>query len=286
MAIHDTSEEKNIIVVAVENRQPQIYQLLSKSKLRANLRTNSMFQARDKDNNNVLHLAAKLEEHQSWLIPGAALQMQSEIKWYELVKSTVPKYLLCQTNNDNKTPADIFTENHKHLVKEGGEWLNKTSESCSVVAALIATVAYTTSTTFPGGVKENSGTPILESHTAFDIFAVTSLVALCFSVTALFLFLSILTSRYQEKNFRVDLPRKLLLGLTSLFVSIAAVLISFCAGHFFVLKDKLKNRALPVYVVTCLPITFYAISQFPLYFDLLRAHFKKVPRPSHTMVSL
>uniref|UniRef100_A0A7N2N8S3 Uncharacterized protein n=1 Tax=Quercus lobata TaxID=97700 RepID=A0A7N2N8S3_QUELO len=84
MAIHATSEEKNIILVPVENRQPQIYQLLSKSKLRANLRTYSMFQARDKDNNNVLHLAAKLEEHQSWLIPGAALQMQSEIRWYEV----------------------------------------------------------------------------------------------------------------------------------------------------------------------------------------------------------
>ncbi|XP_075640705.1 uncharacterized protein LOC142612505 [Castanea sativa] len=205
---------------------------------------------------------------------------------HEACQEHSPKYLLCQTNNDNKTPADIFTENHKDLVKEGGEWLNKTSESCSVVAALIATVAFATSTTVPGGVKENSGTPILESHPAFDIFAVTSLVALCFSVTALFLFLSILTCRYQEKDFRVDLPRKLLLGLTSLFVSIAAMLISFCAGHFFVLKDKLKDRALPVYVVTCLPITFYAISQFPLYFDLVRAHFKKVPRPSHTMVSL
>jgi len=204
----------------------------------------------------------------------------------QLVKSTVPKYLLCQTDNDSKTPADIFTENHKNLVKEGGEWLNKTSESCSVVAALTATVASATSTTVPGGVKENSGTPNLESHPAFDIFAVTSLVALCFSVTALFLFLSILTSRYQEKDFRVDLPGKLLLGLTSLFVSIAVILISFCAGHFFVLKDKLKDRALPVYVVTCLPITFYAISQFPLYFDIVRAHFKKVPQPSHTMVSL
>nr|POF27284.1 ankyrin repeat-containing protein itn1 [Quercus suber] len=178
-----------------------------------------MFQARDKDKNNVLHLAAKLEEHQSWLIPGAALQMQSEIKWYELVKSTVPKYLLYQTDNDSKTPADIFTESHKNLVKEGGEWLNKTSESCSVVAALIATVAFATSTTVPGGVKANSGTPIPESHPAFDIFVVTSLVALCFSVIALFLFLSILPSRYQEKDFRVDLPGKLLLGLTSLFVS-------------------------------------------------------------------
>lgn len=84
MAIHATSEGKNIILVAVENKQPHIYQLLSKSKLLENSRTKSLFQARDKDNNNVLHLAAKLEEHQSWLIPGASLQMQSEIKWYEV----------------------------------------------------------------------------------------------------------------------------------------------------------------------------------------------------------
>ena len=111
--------------------------------------------------------------------------------------------------SNNKTLADIFTENHKDLVKEGGERLNRTSESCSIVAALIAIVAFPMSTTIPGAVKENSGTPILESHLAFDIFTVTSLVALCFSVTALFLFLSILTSRYQEKDFRVDLPGKL-----------------------------------------------------------------------------
>ena len=127
----------------------------------------------------------------------------------QYVKRTVPQYLLYQPDNDKKIPAQLFTEHHEKLVQEGGEWLNKTSESCSVVAALTATVASATSTTVPGGVKENSGTPNLESHPAFVIFAVTSLVALCFSVTALFLFLSILTSRYQEKDFRVDLPGKL-----------------------------------------------------------------------------
>ena len=203
----------------------------------------------------------------------------------QFVKNNVPQYLLYETNNEGMTPADIFTDTHKDLVKDGGEWLNKTSESCSVVAALIATVAFAASTTFPGGVRENNGTPILEKHAAFDIFAISSLVALCVSVTALFLFLAILTSRYQEKDFRSSLPKKLLFGLTSLFLSIAAMLVSFCAGHFFVLKDKLKDKALPVYVVTCLPITFYAISQFPLYFDLIRA-FRKVPQPANKVVTL
>ncbi|KAM3754453.1 hypothetical protein ACB098_03G166200 [Castanea mollissima] len=283
MAIHDdTDEGKNIALLAVENRQPKIYQLL----LKRELLTETMLQKVDKDGNNALHLAAKLGKNKPWLIPGAALQVQWEIKWYEYVKRTVPQYLLFQPNNDKKIPAQLFTEHHEKLVQEGGEWLSKTSESCSVVAALIATVAFATSTAIPGGIKESSGSPNLETYPAFDVFAVTSLVALCFSVTALFLFLAILTSRYQEKDFRSDLPRKLLLGLTSLFVSIASMLVSFCAGHFFVLKDKLKNKALPVYAVTCLPITFYAIAQFPLYFDLVRTYFRKVPRSSHKVVSL
>ncbi|KAK7840640.1 hypothetical protein CFP56_016388 [Quercus suber] len=159
---------------------------------------------------------------------------------------------------------------------QGGEWLSKTSKSFSLVAAFVATIAFIASITVPGGVK-GSGTPILESHQAFDIFAASSLVALGFLVTSLFLFLSILTSRYQQNNFCSDLPKKLLFGLTSLFVSLVSMLISFCGGHFFVLKDKLKNNALPVYAITCLKVILFAIAQFLLYFDLLRAIYKKVP---------
>jgi hypothetical protein len=197
----------------------------------------------------------------------------------------MPFHFFPHNNKDGKTSREIFTETHSELVKEGSQWLISTSNSCSVVAALIAAVAFASSTTVPGGIKEESGTPTLENQPAFDIFAIASLVALCFSVTALVMFLSILTSRYQERDFGMDLPRKLLLGLTSLFVSIASMLISFCAGHFFVLKDKLKYAAFPVYAVTCLPITFFAIAQFPLYFDLLWAIFKKVPQRSYKVAT-
>ena len=204
----------------------------------------------------------------------------------QYVVRTVPQYLLYQLNNDKKIPAQLFSEHHEKLVKTDGDWLSKTSESCSVVAALIATVAFATSATIPGGIKESSGSPTFETYPAFEVFAVTSFVALCFSVTALFSFLSILTCRYREKDFRSNLPRKLLLGLTSLFMSVASMLVSFCAGHFFLLKDKLKNKALLVYAVACLPITFYAIAQFPLYFGLVKTYFRKVPGSSYKVVSL
>ncbi|KAJ7977343.1 Ankyrin repeat-containing protein [Quillaja saponaria] len=190
--------------------------------------------------------------------------MQGEIKWYE-----------------EKNPGEIFADAHKELVKEGGEWLKSTSKSCSVVAALIATVAFATSSTILGGNQEKTGTPNLQGQPAFNLFAITSMIVLCFSVTALIMFLSILTSQYQLQDFHKEWPWKLLVGLSSLFVSIYSMLIAFFAGHFFLLSEsRLRQLAFPLYAVTCLPLTFYAAARFPLYFDLLRANFMNVARPS------
>lgn len=283
VAIHDKDyQKKNIVLLAVEYRQPHVYELLVKRKVLKD----AVFRHVDIDGNSALHLAAMLGENKPWLIPGAALQMQWEIKWYEFVKRSVPQHFFVRCNQKGETAKDIFTEKHMDLVQAGGEWLFKTSESCSVVAALIATVAFATSSTVPGGVKEKVGTPTLEDEPAFDIFAISSLVALCFSVNAVIMFLAILTSRYQERDFRIYLPRKLLVGLTSLFVSIASMLISFCAGHYFVLMDKLQYTAILVYAVTCLPVIFFAVAQFPLYFDLMWATFKKVPQRSYKVAPL
>lgn len=196
----------------------------------------------------------------------------------QFVKGSMQPHFFSHYNNENKTPRDIFSETHKDLVRSGGEWLKKTAESCSLVAALIATVAFSTSTNVPGDFKDDTGSPTLEERPEFKAFAIASLIALCCSVTSLVLFLSILTSRYQERDFGKNLPRKLILGLTSLFMSITSMMVCFCAGHFFVLKDKLKSVAFPVYAVTCLPVTLFALAQFPLYIDLIWATFKKVPQ--------
>nr|POE66721.1 ankyrin repeat-containing protein itn1 [Quercus suber] len=282
VAINYMNKDKNIVLLAAENRQTHVLQhLLEQEFVKCKL-----IHEVDANENNALHLAAQIGKQKPWLIPGAALQMQWEIKWYEFVKDNMPQHFCYQVNKEGMTPEEIFNETHEELVKSGGEWLNKTSESCSVVAALIATVAFASSTTIPGSINETNGAPNLESHSMLTIFAVSSLVALCFSITALFSFLAILTSRYEQKDFRRDLPKKLLLGLTSLLVSITSMLISFCAGHYFMLKNKLKDKAFPVYAATCLPIVFFAIQQLPLYVDIVWAIFKKVPRSSYKAISL
>ena len=81
MAIHDeTSEGKNIVMLAAEYRQTQVYELFC----RRHLRIERMFHKLDNRGNSALHLAAKQIEQKTGLIPGAALQMQWEIKWHEV----------------------------------------------------------------------------------------------------------------------------------------------------------------------------------------------------------
>lgn len=188
----------------------------------------------------------------------------------------MPKYYPSH-NIFDETADEIFKDHHKELMEKGKEWLKSTSNSCSLVATIIATVAFATAITVPGGAKNDSGKPYLEDRPPFRIFAISSLVALCFSVTSTITFLAILTSRNQETDFGRNLPRKLLLGLTTLFISIVAMLVNFCSSHFFVLQDQLKRAALPVYAVTCLPATYFAAAQLPLYIDLLWATCSKVP---------
>ncbi|KAL6332116.1 hypothetical protein AAG906_020798 [Vitis piasezkii] len=267
VAIHDTnSEKKNVLLLAVENRQPSLY-----DPLKQKYNNESVFHA-----NNILHLAANYKKSMNpWIIPGAALQMKWEIKWYEHVKSSVPPNLMLH-NNAGKTAVEVFTNTHEELVQQGGNWLYNTSNSCSVVAALIATVAFTTTTNVPGGVEK--GKPVRGKELAFQVFSISSLISLCCSVTSLVIFLGILTSRYRENEFKTALPTKLLGGLSLLLISIAAILVSFCAGHFFIVDDQFRSVAVPIYAVTCLPAAaIFALGHLPLYMDLICAILTKVP---------
>ncbi|MED6171882.1 hypothetical protein PIB30_044979 [Stylosanthes scabra] len=272
-----TRDGKNILLVAAVNKQPLIIRALQRIDV-----WKSLIRITDNENNNILHLAAMMPKHEAWHIAGSAMQMHWEVKWYQYLESLAPPHLIFQPNNNEDLPGDIFKESHKELMKDAGDWLKSTSESCSVVAALIAGVAYATASNVPGGNNDKTGKPTLEGQPVFDMFTIASLLALCFSVTALVMFLSILTSRQQPRYYKWDLPLKLLLGLSSLFLSIAAILTSFCSAYFFVLKDRMHHMEFVViYAATCLPVTFYAVAQFPLYWEIVKAIFTNVPQPTH-----
>lgn len=90
VTIYDTtSKDKNILQVAVENRRPSVIEAVHKQvnkELKLNL-WSDLIESVDTEENNILHLAAKYEEsiYHPWQIHGTAMQMQWEIKWYEVI---------------------------------------------------------------------------------------------------------------------------------------------------------------------------------------------------------
>ncbi|XP_034704096.1 uncharacterized protein LOC117928299 [Vitis riparia] len=160
MAIRDIdSNKKNIVLLAVENRHPHVYELF----LKRNIVKDSVFGAVDNKGNSALHLAAMFADYQPWLTPGVALQMQWEVKWYEYVKKSMPPNFFRFHNNENESAKQIFTREHRDLVQKGGQWLNNTATSCSLVATLIATVAFATSTAVPAAPRRGAENRILSS---------------------------------------------------------------------------------------------------------------------------
>ena len=199
---------------------------------------------------------------------------------YQLVQFvlyTMPPGLFPEYNNNHENPTELLINTHEAAVKGANDWLSKTAESCSVVTVLVASVAFTTASTVPGGTKQDKGTPTFEDKPPFVAFTISSLIALCSSVTSLVFFLSILASHHKCKDFSVNVPRKLLFAFAALFASIVSMLVSLFGGHTFVLKDDLRNIAYLLYAALCFPLACLAFSKLHLFLDLFVGLIKEVP---------
>ncbi|THG01074.1 hypothetical protein TEA_007511 [Camellia sinensis var. sinensis] len=167
-------------------------------------------------------------------------------------------------NKEGKTPAQIFTETHKDLIKDGEQWLKDTANASTIVAALIATVVFAAAITVPGG-NNGDGYPVFYKRASFLIFGISDAFALFSSMTSVLLFLSILTSRYGENDFRVIIPRRLIFGLISLFLSILSTMIAFGATLYLVFGYSYKAWIIfPMLVLPGIPAILFAFLQFPL----------------------
>uniref|UniRef100_A0A7N0U4C4 PGG domain-containing protein n=1 Tax=Kalanchoe fedtschenkoi TaxID=63787 RepID=A0A7N0U4C4_KALFE len=218
---------------------------------------------------NALHLAGRrASPHRLSTVTGAALQMQRELQWFKEVEKFVEPSFKEALNGEKKTPRMVFTDEHLDLVEKGEKWMKDTASSSTVVAALIVTVAFTAIFTAPGGNKDD-GTPYFLRDSTFMLFAISDALALFASVTSVLMFLSMLTSRYAEEDFLYALPKRITIGLVSLFISIAAIMVTFCAAMVLVLRKELAWIAAPVGLVACVPVTFFVMLQFPLLVELV-----------------
>ncbi|KAF7848558.1 hypothetical protein BT93_L1845 [Corymbia citriodora subsp. variegata] len=216
---------------------------------------------KDENDNNMLHLAGKLAPLSRLNIDsGAALQMRRELLWSKEVEKIVQPSYREMKNSDGKTPYLLFTEEHKELRQEAEKWMKHTASSC--------------------GNDNDIGKPIFLHSRLFMIFAISTAVAVFSSATSTLMFLSILTSRYAEEDFLHSLPNRLMLGLGSLFVSIANcvntnIMVAFGATHFILLGHDYARIAIPIAAFAFGTVTLFALLQFRLLSDLIRHKYSR-----------
>ncbi|KAB5552470.1 hypothetical protein DKX38_009781 [Salix brachista] len=259
----------SIFHIAILNRHEDIFKMIYQIGSIKNVITIY----KDGEGNNMLHLAARVLVSPSRLnvIPGAALQLQHELLWFEEVKKVVQPRHIEEKNIHEKTPGALFIEQHKEMMKEGEHWMRDTADSCMLVATLIATVVFAAAFTVPGGNSQDKGTPFFLEKIAFKIFAISDAISLVASASSLLTFLSIRTSRYAERDFLWSLPNRLIIGLTTLFISIGAMMVAFIAAFFIVFSNKSHQYSIPVAVVASLPVIFFIWQHYRLFLDMINS---------------
>ncbi|KAL0743504.1 hypothetical protein Bca4012_085017 [Brassica carinata] len=246
----------NLFFYAVSHRQEKIFSLIYKMGAKKNI----LATAWDKLHNNMLHHAAyKAPVSRLNLIPGAALQMQRELQWFKEVERLVqPKHRKMINLKQKKTPHALFKDQHKELVDQGEKWMKDTATSCTVVAALITTMMFSSAFTVPDSYNSQGK--------LFMIFIISDAISLFTSCMSLLMFLGILKSRYREEDFLRSLPTKLIVGLATLFLSMTTMMVSFVVTLMTMVKGRMVSAQFMVLAVV--PIGMFGVLQFPVLLEI------------------
>ncbi|KAL5568421.1 hypothetical protein UlMin_024996 [Ulmus minor] len=253
-----------IIESAIRNREAKVFSLihgLDDKQAIANIINYS-------NHDTLLHVTGYIANSRKLnLIAGVALQMQREMQWYKEVEAITPQGTQMLFNKDRKRPREVFTENHKDLMIAGETWMKNTSSACTVVGALIFTIMFTAAFTLPGGQKQDTGFPMFLDKKLFNLFIISDAISLFSSTTSVLTFLGILTSRYAEEDFLTSLPKKMVLGLSTLFISIAAMMTAFCAVIALLFQSQLWV-VVPTILLASIPVILFVGLQFPLLVEI------------------
>ncbi|KAG6630016.1 hypothetical protein CIPAW_14G125500 [Carya illinoinensis] len=254
--------QRNIFMLAVLHRHEKIFSILY--ELNGQMK-DKLTSIKDVYGNNMLHMAGMIEDS-TWVskIPGAALQMQRELQWFKEVERIVHPKDKASTNNDGLTPQQLFTKNHADLMEKGQKWMKVTATSCTVVGALIVTMMFAVAFTVPGGNDQTTGFPIFLKKKLFVLFIICDALSLFSSSTSILMFLGILTSSYAEDDFLEYLPRQMIIGLSTLFCSIATMMIAFSAALIIMLHEQYSWILIPIISLACVPVIIFLLIQFPL----------------------
>ncbi|KAH9803492.1 ANK REP REGION domain-containing protein [Citrus sinensis] len=258
-------KEQNILHVAVKRRQYKVFELITKEM---QLSVPKWASRIDKKGYTLLHHVADMKHYKEGTRPGPVLQFQEELQLFEHVKEIMPRHYAMHRDEKNKmTASDLFNLTHEDQLRKAQEWIKETSQACSVLAILIATVVFTAAFTIPGGNNEK-GFPHFLKSPLFYVFTVMDVASLALSLSSVVMFLSILTSPRESSDFLRELPRKLMVGFTLLFFSVLTSMITFSASLLLIIRMEKKWTA-ALYAAAIFPVIVLALMEFPYCADFL-----------------
>ena len=188
------------------------------------------------------------------------------------VKDVTPSHYFDHRNNQKLTAEGLFDKTNKELRQKAIECIKRTAEGCSLVAVLIATVAFAAAYTIPGGSNGQTGAPVLLNQPFFVVFTVADVLSISFALTSVVVFLGITALPFRFADFRHSLPNKLIYGLTLLFFSVLIMMIAFAATVLLMIHNGEGWRKVILYAVSFIPVGLFALSYYPLYRSLSKTY--------------
>nr|XP_048319579.1 uncharacterized protein LOC125418913 [Ziziphus jujuba var. spinosa] len=121
---HVSDQGLSIMHVAIRYRQRDIFERVKKMKIPMT----RLVRRIDNNGYTLLHHVSDMTHRSVGMLPNPAFQLQDELKWFQ---------------QGGQTAQEFFEKSHADLLKEAQNWLKRTSEFCSIIVVLIATLAFT-----------------------------------------------------------------------------------------------------------------------------------------------
>ncbi|XP_042752552.1 protein ACCELERATED CELL DEATH 6 isoform X3 [Lactuca sativa] len=274
---HIDKDGRDILHVAIQYRRKEIYNLVVNMKYSLRRLRGKI----DKQGNSIMHMVGikvkdpKAEQDNR----SPAFVLRDDLLLFSRVKDICTIQATLQVNEGGVTAEQLFIESNARLQVDAKEWMKSTAEHCSIVAVLIATVAFAAAYTVPGGPNQNTGYPLLKSKPFFIVFALADALSLACSLTSVIIFLSILTSSFRLNDFQHSLHNKLFIGLTVLILSVSMMMIAFAATLILTISSEQGHwKNIMLYMISFFPVTVFVCSYIHLYKLLIEAFLRRLKK--------
>ncbi|KAK1388907.1 Ankyrin repeat-containing protein [Heracleum sosnowskyi] len=129
---------------------------------------------------------------------------------------------------------------------------------------------YTLQHHIPGGSNPDNGSLVLLNQTFFVVFTISGVLSFASTLTAVVVFLSILTSSFRFEDFKESLPKRLVFGISCIIFSLTMMVLAFAATIILMIKNMQQWTRIALYGITFLPVSVLVATYLPFYVPLMR----------------